>query len=61
VTTIGEVLPVAALRLGEKTALVVEDEEFSFVELEVRSNRVASGLASLGVRPERLPRSVRSL
>ena len=51
VTTIGDVLPVAARRFGEKTALVLEDRSFTFADLEQRSNRVASGLASLGVRP----------
>ena len=49
VTTIGEILPEAARRFGDKTALVIEDETFSFVELEALSNSVANGLVSLGV------------
>ena len=51
VTTIGELLPEAARRFGNKTSLVVEGEEFSFAELEARSNRVANGLVSIGVVP----------
>ena len=49
--TIGEILPEAARRFGDKTALVVEAETFSFSELEAMSNRVANGLVSVGVRP----------
>lgn len=50
-TTIGEVLPEAARRFGDKVALVVEAESFSFSELETMSNRVATGLVSVGVQP----------
>ena len=42
--TIGEILPEAARRFGDKTALIVEGETFSFSELEAMSNRVANGL-----------------
>ena len=49
--TIGEILPEAARRFGDKTALVVEGETFSFAELEAMSNRVATGLVSIGVHP----------
>ena len=49
--TIGEILPEAARRFGAKTALVVEGETFSFAELEAMSNRVATGLVSIGVHP----------
>ena len=42
--TIGEILPEAARRFGDKTALVVEGATFSFSELEAMSNRVANGL-----------------
>ena len=51
ITTIGEILPDAARRFGDKTALVVEADTFSFAELETMSNRVASGLVSVGVQP----------
>ncbi|HZJ04825.1 MAG TPA: long-chain fatty acid--CoA ligase [Nocardioidaceae bacterium] len=51
VTTIGELLPEAARRFGDKTAVVVDSEEFSFAELEARSNRIAKGLVSIGVVP----------
>ena len=49
--TIGEILPAAARRFGDKAALVVEGETFSFCELETMSNRVANGLAAIGVQP----------
>ncbi len=49
--TIGEILPAAARRFGDKAALVVEGERFSFSELETMSNRVANGLAAIGVQP----------
>jgi long-chain acyl-CoA synthetase len=51
VTTIGEILPEAARRFGDKTALIVEAETFSFAELDTMSNRVANGLVSVGVQP----------
>src|SRR5215210_1841351 len=51
VDTIGEILPEAARRFGDKDALVVESETFSFSELEAMSNRVANGLVSIGVHP----------
>ena len=51
VTTIGEILPDAARRFGDKVALVVGAESFSFSELELLSNRVANGLVSVGVEP----------
>ena len=49
--TIGEILPEAARRFGDKTALIVEGATFSFSELEAMSNRVANGLAAIGVQP----------
>ena len=51
VATVGELLPEAARRFGDKTSLVVGDETFSFVDLEALSNRVANGLVSCGVLP----------
>lgn len=49
--TMGEILPEAARRFGDKASLVVENETFSFSELETMSNRVANGLVSVGVLP----------
>ena len=49
--TIGEILPEAARRFGDKVALVVGPQTFSFSDLELLSNRVANGLVSVGVRP----------
>ena len=50
-STIGEILSEAAPRFGDKTALIVEKDAFSFSELESMSNRVANGLVSIGVLP----------
>ena len=50
VTTLGEILPEAARRFGDSTALVIEDARLSFSELDARSSQVANGLLSLGVQ-----------
>src|SRR5262245_10811272 len=51
VTTLGEILPRAARTHGDRIALVVGDRQFSFRELDALSNRVASGLAAIGINP----------
>lgn len=51
VKAMGEVLPEAARRFGDKISVAVEGEELSFAELEARSNCVANGLVSIGVAP----------
>jgi long-chain acyl-CoA synthetase len=51
VQTLGEVLPAAARRYGEKTALVADGRSFSFKDLEAQSNAFANGLAAAGVAP----------
>ena len=51
VATVGEILPEAARRFGDKASLIVEEQTFSFTELEALSNRVAGGLVSVGVLP----------
>ena len=50
-TTLGEILPAAAVRHGDRTALVVEARRMSFRELDAKSSQVAHGLVALGVRP----------
>lgn len=50
-TTIAELLPAAATRHGDRTALVVDERRMTFRELDAQSNRVANGLVALGVRP----------
>ncbi len=50
-TTLAEFLPAAAARHAERTALVVDERRLSFRELDAQSNRVANGLAALGVKP----------
>jgi long-chain acyl-CoA synthetase len=49
--TLAEILPAAALRHGERTALVVDARRLSFRELDALSNRVANGLVAIGVKP----------
>jgi long-chain acyl-CoA synthetase len=50
-STIGEVLPTAARRFGDRTALLVGDRSFSFDDLEALSNCAANRLAADGVQP----------
>src|SRR5690348_14931785 len=49
--TLGEILPAAAARHLERAALVVDDQRLSFGELDLLSNRIANGLAAIGVQP----------
>lgn len=48
---LGQVLSAAARRYGEKTALVCSGREFSFIELDRLSARLANGLRDMGVVP----------
>ena len=47
--TLGQILPIAAARFGNKAALIIDDITLSFNELEKRSNQLANALVSLGV------------
>src|SRR4029077_4112137 len=47
VTTLAEILPHAARWHKDRIALIVEDRQFSFTQLDSMSNRVANGF---GVR-----------
>lgn len=49
VQTLGEILPAAARRYGDKTALVVDGRSFTFNALEAASNSFANGLVEAGV------------
>lgn len=51
VTTIGEILPQAAHKNGDRVALIVDSLRLSFRELDALSNRVANGLVASGVQP----------
>jgi long-chain acyl-CoA synthetase len=51
VTTIGEILPQAADKHGDRVALIVDSVRLSFRELDALSNRVANGLVASGVQP----------
>lgn len=48
---VGEILPLAARRFGDKVSVILGTATFSFSELDSMSNRVANGLVSVGVRP----------
>ena len=48
---LGEVLPRAAARFGDKTAIVIEGRSFTYRELDRLSNRLANALAGLGIAP----------
>ena len=49
--TLGEILPEAARKYGDKTALVIDGRSFTFNALEARSNAFANGLVAAGVAP----------
>jgi long-chain acyl-CoA synthetase len=51
VETLGNVLPFAARRYGDKAALVSDGRSFSFKELEAKSNAFANGLVAAGIKP----------
>jgi long-chain acyl-CoA synthetase len=48
---IGQILPRAAARHGDKTALVVGERALTYAELDRASNRLANALLGLGVAP----------
>ena len=48
---VGQILPAAATRFGNKIALITDHATLSFADLEARSNQLASALVSLGIRP----------
>ncbi len=45
------ILPVAAESFGDEIALVTEDAQLSFNELEQRSNQLANALVAMGIKP----------
>jgi long-chain acyl-CoA synthetase len=49
--TMAAILPNAARRFAERTAMIVEDRSFTFRELDQLSNRIANGLLDKGVQP----------
>lgn len=53
-STITEQFEEQAFRTPEATAIIAEDEQLTYGELDERSNRLARHLASLGVKPETL-------
>jgi len=51
IRTIGEILPHAARRYGDKPALAIGSKRFTFNELEALSNALANGLIGAAVEP----------
>src|SRR6185503_8492966 len=51
VTTIAEILPLAASQHADRVALIIDNRRLSFRELDALSNRVANGLVASGVQP----------
>lgn len=51
VSTLGEILPFAARRYGDRTALVVGSDQLTYRQLDQASNAFANGLVGAGVRP----------
>jgi long-chain acyl-CoA synthetase len=49
--SLGEVLPAAAVKYGDKTALITSDRTFSFRQLNQLSDAFAASLSKLGVAP----------
>src|SRR5271163_1889735 len=49
--SLGEVLPNAARRFGDKTALEIGERSFSFGDLDRLSSALAGSLVRLGVKP----------
>ena len=49
--SLGEVLPYAARRFGDRRALVTGEGSFSFAELDALSSALAASLADRGVGP----------
>ena len=49
--SLAEVLPSAAERFGDRSALIVGDRSFSFTELDALSSALAASLVRLGVAP----------
>ena len=50
-TSLGQVLPAAAAKYGDKTALITDNKTFSFRDLDQLSNALAISLTKLGVVP----------
>ena len=49
--SVGGILPRAAARFGNKTALITSTRSLSFTDIEALSNRVANGLTAMGIAP----------
>ncbi|MDJ0947435.1 MAG: long-chain fatty acid--CoA ligase [Alphaproteobacteria bacterium] len=49
--TLSEIIPRAAARFGNKTALIAGDWRFSFHQVEEQTNRLANALVASGIEP----------
>ena len=48
---IGQISQISARLYGDKTALIIEDKQFSFLEIDRMACCIANGLKSVGVQP----------
>ena len=56
----GDAVRAAAAAFPDKPALVSEDHSLTFKDINVRMNRLANGLAALGVQSGRAGRGARA-
>ena len=50
-TSLDQILPQAATQFGDRTALHIEGQDFSFQQLDEMSTRLAVSLVELGISP----------
>ena len=51
IRTVGDISRVCAHLYGKKTALIIEDKQFSFSQIDAMACRIANGLKAAGVGP----------
>ncbi|HCY13130.1 MAG TPA: hypothetical protein DG414_04745, partial [Gammaproteobacteria bacterium] len=51
IRTVGDISRVSAYLYGDKTALIIEDKQFSFSQIDAMACRIANGLKAAGVEP----------
>ncbi len=51
IQTVGDISRASALLYGDKTALIIEDKQFSFSQIDAMACRIANGLKAAGVGP----------
>ncbi|MAF08698.1 MAG: acyl-CoA synthase, partial [Acidiferrobacteraceae bacterium] len=51
IQTVADISRVSAHLYGDKTALIIEDKQFSFSQIDAMACRIANGLKAAGVEP----------